>query len=240
MASILDDLKGVLGDEAIAKIEANAALKTRVTRGDELRSYYDGDETTTTTTATTTTEPPPARKEPPAGTGGQYDLSAIERMLDAREAKQKEFIKTEFEALAKARGDELVNNAVKIAVQRTDELSRIYAEHNANYGEAFDSTKFNEYLEANKDKGFRSIRQAYDAWVAPRALDREVDRKVKEKLAAESGKNIPGTTPAPATNSNIRHFMKRTGTGATAGETGTSRAAAMLDRLEASRAANVA
>jgi hypothetical protein len=239
MPGILDDLKGVLSADEFAKLEANATLKTRIARGDELRSFYDGDEITPVVDPPAKVDPP-ARVDPPAGTGGQFDLSAIERMLDKKLGVIDQRIETKISDVVKVRGDELVNNAVKIAVQRTDELSRIYAEHNANYGEAFDSTKFNEYLEANKDKGFRSIRQAYDAWVAPRALDREVDRKVKEKLAAESGKNIPGTTPAPATNSNIRHFMKRTGTGATAGETGASRAAAMLDRLEASRAANVA
>jgi hypothetical protein len=239
MPGILDELKGVLDDATMAKIEANAALKTRITRGDELRSYYDGDEPPVVADPPARVDPP-ARPNPPAGTGGQFDLSAIERMLDTKLASINTTIEAKIGDVVKARGDELVNNAVKIAVQRTDELSRIYVEHNANYGEAFDSGKFNEFLEANKDKGFRSIRQAYDAWVAPKATEREVDKRVKEKLAAESGKNVPGTTPAPATNSNIRHFMKRTGTGAAAGDTGASRAAAMLDRLESSRAANVA
>ncbi|MGD0783555.1 MAG: hypothetical protein ABSA30_11920 [Candidatus Aminicenantales bacterium] len=169
-----------------------------------------------------------------------HPTRSIERMLDTKLATINTTIETKIADVVKTRGDELVNNAVKIAVQRTDELSRIYIEHNQNYSEPFDSSKFNEYLEANKDKGFRTIRQAYDAWVSPRAMEREVDKKVKEKLAAQSGPNVPGTTPAPATNTNIRHFMKRTGTGAAATETGASRAAAMLDRLEASRAQNVA
>ena len=224
MPGILDELKGVLDDATMAKIEANAALKTRITRGDELRSYYDGDEPPVVADPPARVDPP-ARPNPPAGTGGQFDLSAIERMLDTKLASINTTIEAKIGDVVKARGDELVNNAVKIAVQRTDELSRIYVEHNANYGEAFYSGKFNEFLEANKDKGFRSIHQAYDAWVAPKATEREVDKRVKEKLAAESGKNVPGTTPAPATNSNIRHFMKRTGTGAAAGDTSASRAA---------------
>jgi len=238
MPGIIDDLKGVMSAEEFAKLEANATLKTRITRGEELRSFYDGDEVPAVADPPATVEPP--ARTAPAGTGGQFDLSAIERMLDTKLATINTTIETKIADVVKTRGDELVNNAVKIAVQRTDELSRIYIEHNQNYSEPFDSSKFNEYLEANKDKGFRTIRQAYDAWVSPRAMEREVDKKVKEKLAAQSGPNVPGTTPAPATNTNIRHFMKRTGTGAAATETGASRAAAMLDRLEASRAQNVA
>ena len=238
MASILDDLKGVLGDDVIAKLEANPAIKTRITRGDELRSYYDGEEPPPVQQQQQ--EPPPARREPPAGTGGQFDLSAIERMLDTKLGNIDQRIDSRLESVVKAKGDELVNNAVKISIQRADELNRIYVEHSNNFGEAFDSTKFNEYLEANKDKGFRTIRQAYDAYIAPRAEDRRVDQKVAAKLAEKSGQNVPGTTPPPATNSNIRHFMKRNVAGGAAGETGASRAAAMLDRLESSRAANLA
>lgn len=240
MASILDDLKGVLSPEEFAKIEGNAALKTRVARGDELRSYYDGDEPPPVQQQQQQNDPPPVRTAPP-GTGGTFDLGAIERMLDTKLGTINTTIDTRIAEVVKTRGDELVNNAVKIAVARTDELSRIYIEHNQNFGEPFDSAKFNEYLEANKDKGFRTIRQAYDTFIGPRAEERRVDQKVKERLAAESGKNVPGTTPAPATNSNIRSIMSRGKTGdPNAPATGAGRAAAMLDRLEQSRAANVA
>ena len=49
--ALLDDLKGLLSPEEFAKIEGNAALKTRVEKSDELYSYYAGAE-----------DDPPARK----------------------------------------------------------------------------------------------------------------------------------------------------------------------------------
>ena len=57
MASILDDLKGILTPEEFAKVQGRQDLATRLTRGDELRSFYDGEETT-----------PPALVTPPAST----------------------------------------------------------------------------------------------------------------------------------------------------------------------------
>lgn len=223
--AILDDLKGILGDDAIAKIEANAALKAKISRGDELRGYYDGDEEVTPP-ARAAEEPAPARREPPAA----FDLGAIERMLDTKLGKVNEIVDARVDAAVKTRGDELVNNAVKIALQRSDELNRIYMEHQSNYGEAFDTTKFNEFLESNKDKGFRSIRQGYDAYIAPRAVEREVDTKVKAKLAEGSGRHVPGTTPPPSTNSNIRFFKQRSAAGDGTASTGAQRAAALLDK----------
>ena len=232
MANLLDDLKGILSPEEYAKIDGNPALKTRAAKAAELLDWYGGEDTTTTTT-TTTTAPPETRTTPPPA----FDLSGIERMLDSKLGAINTTIETKINETVQKRGDELVNNAVKIALQRSDELNRIYMEHQSNYGEAFDTTKFNEFLEANKDKGFRSIRQGYDAYIAPRAIDREVDVKVKAKLAEESGKHVPGTTPAPSTNPAILAFKKRNVAADGQGMTGAQRAAALLDRRAAEQSA---
>lgn len=224
--ALLDDLKGLLSPDEFAKIQGNPKVASRIARGDEYVSYYDGDETpaaTTTTTATTAVVDPPP---------GQFDLSSFERMLDTRLGKINEIVDARVNATVEARGNELVNNAVKIATQRADELSRIYTRHAAETGKAFDSADFNSFLEKpeSKARGYRTITQAYDDYVAPQTQERVVEQKVRERLAAESGRHVPGTTPAPSVNSNIRAFMKRGSGSDGAPSTGAQKAAEQLDR----------
>lgn len=228
--AILDDLKGLLSPAEFAKLEGSP-VATRLTRGDELRSFYDGEEPPP---AATVVDPPPARQAPPNG-GGQFDLSSIERMLDTKLANLNTIVDARVAEVVKTRGDELVNNAVKISLQRADELNRIYSRHAVETGKAFDSVEFNAFLEKPevKARGYRSITQAYEDFVAPLTTEREVEKRVKDRMAAESGKNVPGTTPAPAANSNIRVFMKRGANGTDAPTTGAGRAAAALDRIMA-------
>lgn len=236
MASILDDLEGVLSKEELAKIKANPAIATRLTRGDELREWYDGGEVETPPAAVTLPPAPRAGTPPPPG---QFDLSAIERSIDAKIGAITTTINTTIESALKTRGDELFNNAVRTAVQRSDELQRIYGRHEREVGKPFDSAEFNTYLEKPevKARGFRTLTDAYEAFVAPvvteRTIETEVNKRYTAKVAADSGKNVPGTTPAPAVNSNIRFFQKRTATGAAAETTGAGRAAAALDRIMA-------
>lgn len=160
-------------------------------------------------------------------------------MIDTKLGTIGATIDTKLEASIKTRGDELVNNAVRIAVQRSDELSRIYGRHEREVGKPFDSAEFNAYLEKPevKARGFRTLTDAYEAFVAPvvteKTINAEVDKRYQAKVQADSGKNVPGTTPAPAVNSNIRFFQKRTATGAAAETTGAGRAAAALDRIMA-------
>ena len=231
MASILDDLKGILTPEEFAKVQGRQDLATRLTRGDELRSFYDGEETTPPASVT----PPASTTPPPAA--GQFDLGVIERMLDTKISKINETVDARVAEVVKTRGDELVNNAVKISIQRADELNRIYGRHERETGEAFDSAKFNEFLETPAAKAARypSITAAYEAFSAPQAMEREVDRRFKAKVAADSGLHVPGTTPAPATNSNIQVFKKRGSNGADAPTTGAGKAAAALDKIMSRR-----
>jgi len=237
MANLLDDLKGILSPEEFAKIEGNPALKARTAKAAELLDWYGGEETTTTTT--TTTEPTRTTTTEPTRTAPQFDLSGIERMFDARLGKINETIETKIADVVKTRGDELVNNAVKIALQRSDELNRIYSRHLKETGTEFDTVKFNEYLEKPeiKAKGFRSLTDAYEAYAAPVVQEREVDRRVQAKLAEKSGQNVPGTTPAPSTNPAILAFKKRNVATDGQGMTGAQRAAALLDRRAAEQSA---
>jgi len=239
MANILDDLKGILGEAEFAKIEANAALKARISRGEEFRIWYDGDgegAAEPPAPGSNQNEPPPARREPPAGIGA-FDLSAVERMLDSKLSNVGKTIEDKIAETVQKRGDELVNTSVKIALQRADELNRIYARHNADFGEAFDSAAFNTYLEENKAKGFRTITEAYEAMTAQRRTDKEVERRVTEGVKAKSGEHVPGTTPPPSTNSNIRFFKQRSVASDGTHRTGAQKAAELLDRRAAEASA---
>lgn len=250
MASILDDLKGVLSPEEFAKIEGNAALKTRVARGDELRSYYDGDEPPPVQQQQQQNDPPPVRTAPP-GTGGTFDLGAIERMLDTKLGTINTTIDTRIADVVKTRGDELYNN-VRAGV-RSDalQLVKIYTRHEKATGKEWDDAeevKFNDFLKVNNEavktgggKRYATISEAYNDYIAPVITERTIETEVDKRVRAKSGQHVIGTTPAPATNSNIRSIMSRGKTGdPNAPATGAGRAAAMLDRLEQSRAANVA
>ena len=68
-------------------------------------------------------------------------------------------------------------------------------------------------------------------------IEQEVDKRVK----AKSGQNVPGTTPGPSVNSNIRSIMSRGRTGdPNAPQTGAGRAAAALDKIMSRRGEEVA
>jgi hypothetical protein len=244
MASILDDLKGILSPAEYSKLEANGAIKARIARGEEMVEYFDGGEPPATTTTTTTTEPP-ARTTP----AGMFDLSSIERMLDARDQKQRDLIKTELDAAIKTRGDELYNN-VRAGVRGDAlQLVKIYTKHQQATGKEWDDAeevKFNEFLKTNNEavkagggKRYGTLTEAYNDYIAPvvteRTIESEVDKRVTAATKAQSGQHVPGTTPPPASNSNIRHFMKRSATGTAAETTGAGRAAAALDRIMSRR-----
>jgi hypothetical protein len=225
--AILDDLKGILSPEDFAKINGNAAIKTKLEKGDELYGYYAGADDPPP--AAHQDDPPPARRDtpPPA-----FDLGGIERMLDKRLEKIGETIEAKVADVVKSRGDELVNNAVKISLQRADELNRVYSRHEKETGKPFDSADFNAYLEKPeiKARGFRTITEAYEAYVAPVVLEKKLADAHDAGVKEGSGKHVPGTTPAPSTNSNIRFFKQRSAAGGDGRETGAQRAAALLDQ----------
>jgi hypothetical protein len=230
--ALLDDLKGILSPAEFAKIQGNPAVATSLARGQELISFYDGDEPP----ASTVVDPPPARSTPPPAAAGQFDLSALDRMLDAKIGKINDLVDARVADVVKTRGDELVNSAVGIAVRRADELNRIYGRHEREVGKPFDSADFNAFLDKpeNKARGYRSITEAYEAYEGPVVQERTIESEVEKRVKARSGSaGVPGTTPAPATNSNIRMFINRGKTGADgAPTTGAGRAAAMLDRMQ--------
>ena len=231
--ALLDDLRGILSPEEFAKIQGSP-VATRLTRGSELLSYYDGE----AAEPVAATPPPPAAVTTPAATpAGMFDLSEIDRRLEARLGKLNELVDTRVSEIVNTRGNELVNNAVKISLQRADELNRIYSRHVNETGKQFDSADFNAFLEKPeiKARGYRTITQAYDDYVAPQTQERMVEQKVQERLRAQSGSNVPGSTPAPSSSAALKVFMRRGTAAEGGGTTGASRAAALLDRMGSAR-----
>ena len=206
-----------------------------MTRGDELRSYYDGDEPPPVAHV----DPPPVVRSTPAPPGA-FDLTSIERMLDAREQKQRDFIKTELDNAVKSRGDEFVNNTVKIAVQRADELNRIYARHSELTGKPFDSADFNAFLEKPeiKAKGFRTLNDAYEAYAAPTVTERTIESEVDKRVRPSRPKIPASISPAlrPARQSTPMSDSSRSAPPpAGSGNDRRGRAAAALDKIMARR-----
>lgn len=219
MPALLDELKGILSAEEFAKLEGNAAMKTRLERGDELRNWYDGDE------PPAANEPPPAppRRDAPPPVSAAADIQAIERMLDSKLATITGTVETKINEAIERRGAELVVSASNLATAKADELNRVYLRHQSDFGEAFDTNTFNEFLmkpensvmdKDNKRVGskFPTITAAYDAMTGDRRRQKELAAAkaegVAEGKAANSGRNLPGTTPGPM-SSNVRFFTQR-------------------------------
>jgi len=233
--ALIDDLQGILGEAEIAKIKANPGLVTKLTKHDELYSYYTGEEPEPAAAAPAVAAPPAAAAPASGAPPSAFDLGSIERMLDKRLGKLDETIAAQVTKILETRGNEVVNNAAKLATQRADQLNRIYMRHRDLTGEPFDSVKFNEYLETHKDKNFRSLDEAYDSFIEPVATEKKIQTEVDKRTKAQSGANVPGTTPGPAVHTgNVLKIMQRGKPGEGAG-TGAQRAAERLQRLEQSR-----
>lgn len=253
MPGLLDDLKGLLSAEEFAKLQGNAALNTKLSKASELHDWYVGEEGAPDPTQQPVQQQQQNRTPPP--TNAFSDIQAIERMLDSKLAKLDERIDSRFSTLAEQRGNELVNNAVNLALQRSDELNRVYMRHQADFNEAFDSTAFAEFNSKpensvmDKDgkrlgSKFRSVTEAYDSFTAEKREAKKLAAAkaegVAEGKAASSGRNLPGTTPGPM-NSNIKFFTQRGRTDANGNpDSRSGRAATALDNLMAKREAQSA
>ena len=205
--SILDDFEGVLSTEEISKIKASPVLRNRLEKGDELLRYYtEGDEA------------PPIKIEktdPPARTTPSGDLSDLTKTLGEITAKLGNVVtKDDLEATLTKRGNELAQAASSRALKQSDELNRIYRRHEKDFGEEFDSTKFDTWADEQMKAGhqFNSVTAAYEDFTAPQRTKAEIEKGVREGLkvrnAENQGAQVPGVTP-PSSKSPIATFMRR-------------------------------
>lgn len=194
---IFDELEGLLGAEAIAKLPAE--MRSKLEFGEELTSYYNGD---------TNEQPKPrtaARAEtvtPPAATGAFADLASIETLFDKKFSVLPEMVKTQVDEAVKTRGNELFTNAVATSMQNSRELIRIESRHERDFGAPLNETEFDAFVTAERTKGktFTSVSQAYDDFTRDKYNDKKIEDGVRERLKTrESQQGVPGFTPPSAT-----------------------------------------
>lgn len=233
MADILAELEGFLGKEQADKIRANETLNTRLAKANEVFSFYEGDTETPPT-------PPQRREAAPEVRHATSDpgLAAIMAKLDSIgdvDAK----IKTGVEAVVTARGNELVNNAIAIAMRNTRELQKIDTRHRADFGAEFDDTKLEAHIDAAREAGrpFRTITEAYDDMTREDRVKKEVstgiETGVREGLKARASGNLPGVTPTAATPMLQMLKTARRGTSEGAGNHLDKAGAALVEKLAA-------
>jgi len=233
--ALLDDLEGILGKEAVEKIKADPRVSVRASKAEELLGYYDGDEPVVPVKVEPKVEPTKVVSSP--GMDMAALLAGIDKSLDSKLGVIGKTIDDKIAEAVKTRGAELAGNASSIALRNADELNRVYRRHEKDFGEDFDSTAFNTFVETQKKTGrnFNSVTEAYEAMTADKRNDKTVEERVREGLKAKaSAQNVPGVTP-PSVKSPLGVFMAR---GKTEGgaDTAVSKAAAMLAARRAAHA----
>jgi hypothetical protein len=232
--ALIDELFGRgLTQKEIARIKANPAVMREV-----VDTYYadESDEAETVVT------PPAAQAAatPPSA----FSLADIEGALDKRLGNLDERIKTtaaaSIEEVIKSRADELIGAATARSIRSADELNRVYRRHEKEFGEDFDSVKFDEYLTEQNKAGnhFPSITKAYEAWTSDRRIEKTIETRVNtatEELKKKKANNemVPGVTPASA-RSPLSTFINRGKATDDKGTTAAQRAGqALSDRMAA-------
>lgn len=201
MADILAELEGFLGKEAADKIRGSETMKSRMAVVNDVMGFYEGD--------TEIPPAPPQRRETPpevrpATGAGDPGLAAIMAKLDSIgdvDAK----IKSGVETVVAARGNELVNNAIAIAMRNTRELQKIDTRHRADFGTEFDDVKLEAHVAAAIEAGrpFRTITEAYEDMTredrVAKRVETGIETGVREGLKARASGTLPGVTPTAAT-----------------------------------------
>ena len=208
-----DLFKGVLDDDAIAKIEANSTLRTRLQRGSEFVDLLD------------TGEVPPELPKSGAGLSLTDLTNALKTSLTDFETrftpKIDERVKAITEPLVEKFTSELAAASSR-AAYLADTMGQIRHEHKETFGEAFDETKLNAWVKEQITGGrnFGNVREAYDAWTGPQRMEKQLAAAREEgKRDAMSGKAVPGVSSSPATG--IREKLRAFHSGNNSGKTRT-------------------
>lgn len=228
---VFEELEGLLGAEAVAKLTPE--MRTKLEFGEELTSYYNGD---------TTEQPKPkvaaraneARTEPAAN--GNFDLAALDTLLEKRIGNIDEKIKAGVDAVVKERGNEIFNNATAAATNTMTEILRVGRKHRETFGEELDPDVLNVWATEQQKAGvkFTSVTDAYDKMTADKRVEKKVEDQVRERLKTRtSQEGVPGYTP-PAANAPHRILSMRGRTEGGAGSAVSAAAADLAARRQAS------
>lgn len=228
--ALIDDLEGLLGADAAAKLTPE--MRSKLVFGEQLTNYYDGVVEEAPVRQPARAAQPNVVADPPPAAGLSAGLSDIEAMFDRKLGNIDERIKTQIETAVKPLGQELFNNAVSVSMRNTRELIHVENRHEKDFGEALDETKFNDFVNNAKTNGrnFSTVREAYDAYTAPRYTEKQIKDGVEEGLRQRSsGQNLPGSTPV-ASKGPVSILMGRKvdGSGGNGPDTAVGRAAVAL------------
>lgn len=208
MASLLDELAGVLSPEQIAKINGNPKLAGRFTKVVELEDLYYGDDEAyraaapapAAAAAAAAAAPPTARETPTNDSGIGQMVQGILKRLDKTVTADniEETVTKVVEKLA----PKFVGAAAAQGTRNADELNRIYIGHKSEFGEDFDSTKFDTFIAAQREAGvqYRSVTDAYNAMVGDKRVEARVEKgvndRVRDELKRRATNHPSGTTPS--------------------------------------------
>lgn len=226
MATLLDELAGVLSAEEIAKIKANPRLSGRMDKVRELEALYYGEDEPVVTPPAVVTPPPAVVTPPPAAATGddvRTMVSGILKRLDTVVTSDKieEVVTKTVEKLA----PKFIGAAAAQGTRNADELNRIYIGHKSEFAEDFDSQGFNTFIETQQKAGiqYRSVTDAYNDMVKDKRVETKVKKGIEEGVREGLKRRVPvpGTTPQ-GTKSPLSVILARgrptDSTGATAAE----------------------
>ena len=203
MATIFDDLKGILGEEAFAKIEGSP-LKARLERGDEVLSYLDKGEL------------PPEKNTVSSG----LSLEDLTKTLKSSFSEFETSFTTKVDAIAEAKakslidakGNEFYGNILAQSTKWADEISDIKSDYRETFGEKLDLETMNKWAKDN-GKTITSPKAIYDEFTREKRTEKLIEQKAEEKYKAKlSSASVPGVSPASSTGvrAALRQFGKAT------------------------------
>jgi len=229
--ALIDELTGILGADAIAKIKT-AGLDKKIERGEQLADYLDKGEL------------PPEPVVAPKN--GEITLESLTNTLKTSLSefetsftpKISTIAKEQAEAVFAAKAAEVQPTILAESTRWAHQMSRIESEYKALTGESFDDAKLEELNQFAKASGkpITSPRAVYDEWI--RETKHKLELKAKDDKIAKletttSSRTIPGVTPGAATG--VRAALKQFGKAVNAD--GKTRAEVLEDKLaELSRA----
>lgn len=220
MADILDDLEGFLGAEAATKIRGNAAMSDRLKRYQSVTDFYDGNmEGEPPAPRQRTQDPPPARTA--TGTESLADIMGELRTVTEKIGKIDDVVATKVDEVVGKRGNELVNNAVAIAMRNNRELTKVDARHRADFGEDLDDAKLEAHVQAAAKAGrpFRTVTEAYEDMTREARMEKEVDKRASEKTREALKVRADSTMPGVSGTSGgpMLRILKKTPNGSASG-----------------------
>lgn len=211
MATIYDDLRDIIGEDAFAKIESNAAYKARIQRAAEVTDFLDRGEI------------PPDNNSGNNNTNNNTGALTLEQLTSTLNnsftsfetkfaPKVADIATKEAEKLLNAKAGEFLTNTLAQSTKWAHEISQIESQNQKLFGESVDLDKMNTWAKEH-NLAITSPRQIWEAYTQEKRTELEIERRADEKAKAKISSNtVPGVSPAAATGvrAALRTFGKAT------------------------------